>query len=501
MVAVARKRTTATPSRHVYDVVIIGSQMAGAIAGALLARRGLHVLFLEHDGAGHGYLHEGFTLPYAPFLLPPLKSVVGLEAVLDELGLIASFHRTAHPVNGTLQAILPRMRFDCDADEAKRAKELTRAFGTVDTGFNQSWRKLVQYVDETTPFFKENPELDPNGMIDRYRFKRTLARYPQLAESAMPQAKHPATELLAGMAPFSHTSAEPLGVAGSRPFGQWLTGPQAYPSGREGLRDTFLKRMAELGGDVLANDDTAIAEAITFDGGDGVGIKLVGSEQTYKTSAVIGATDAAALRRLIVDKKRNRALSDLLDGVQVKELLFTVNWVLPENALPRGMGECLMLQPVDPELSTVLVQVSAAKKAAAADVDPSIKVVSASTFVPASTRELGDDHLLGLAAKLGAELERLMPFAKELRILESVPYVHASGVRGSRLLPQPRLRFEDSHWPSVSGLPTRSPVKHVFLASREVLPGLGFEGEVLSAARAADLVQQSLKKSDPLKRR
>ncbi|MBX7115285.1 MAG: desaturase [Myxococcaceae bacterium] len=501
MVAVAPKRTTATPSRHVYDAVIVGGQLSGAIAGALLARRGLHVLFLEHDGTGNGYLHEGYLLPYAPFLLPPLKTLVGLEPVLDELGLVAAFHRASRPVAGTLQAILPRMRFDCDTDEAKRAKELARAFPQDSTGFNESWRKLVSYVEETAPFFKENSDFDPDGMIDRYRFKRTLARYPKLAESALPSPHHPATKLLTGLAPFTHTSADPQGVAASRPLGQWLAGPHIYPGGREGLREMFLKRMAELGGDVLANEDTAVAEAMTFEGGDAIGLKLVGNDKIYKTSAVIGATDAAALRRLIADKKRHRALSDLLDGVQVKELLFTVNWVLPERALPRGMGECLMLQPLDPELPEMLVQVFPARKAGATDIEPAVKVVSGSAFVPAATRELGEAHLLNLAARLGEELERLMPFAKEMRLFESVPYVHASGVRGSRLLPHPRLSFEESEWPSVVGLPTRSPVKHVFLASREVLPGLGFEGEVLAAVRAADLVQQNAKKNDPLKRR
>ena len=42
--------------------------------------------------------------------------------------------------------------------------------------------------------------------------------------------------------------------------------------------------------------------------------------------------------------------------------------------------------------------------------------------------------------------------------------------------------------------------KNLFLASREVIPGLGLEGEVLAGVRAAKLVQESLKKTDPLKR-
>ncbi len=46
----------------------------------------------------------------------------------------------------------------------------------------------------------------------------------------------------------------------------------------------------------------------------------------------------------------------------------------------------------------------------------------------------------------------------------------------------------------------KTAVKNLFLASREVLPGLGLEGEVLAGMRAAKLVQESLKKTDPLKR-
>jgi hypothetical protein len=38
------------------------------------------------------------------------------------------------------------------------------------------------------------------------------------------------------------------------------------------------------------------------------------------------------------------------------------------------------------------------------------------------------------------------------------------------------------------------------MASREVLPGLGLEGEFLAGIRAAKLIQETLKKRDPLKR-
>jgi hypothetical protein len=56
-------------------------------------------------------------------------------------------------------------------------------------------------------------------------------------------------------------------------------------------------------------------------------------------------------------------------------------------------------------------------------------------------------------------------------------------------------------WLGVAGHPTQSPWKRVMLASRQVLPGLGFEGEVLAAQRAVKRVETTLKKNDPLKRK
>ncbi|MBX7100887.1 MAG: desaturase, partial [Myxococcaceae bacterium] len=180
---------------------------------------------------------------------------------------------------------------------------------------------------------------------------------------------------------------------------------------------------------------------------------------------------------------------------------FSVNWVVPERALPRGLGSLALWDCGDPELSPVLIQVSPARKAASPTPVDHERVVCAAIAVPASARELGEDHLRALASRVSAQLERLLPFTRGAALLESAPYLDASGVRGSRLLPHPLVAMEDESLLGVGGLHPRAPVKHLFLASREVLPGLGLEGEVLAAQRVAGLVQETLKKHDPLKRR
>jgi hypothetical protein len=104
-----------------------------------------------------------------------------------------------------------------------------------------------------------------------------------------------------------------------------------------------------------------------------------------------------------------------------------------------------------------------------------------------------------LVQRIDVELDALMPFTKDKRVLRSAPYLDAGGVRGSRLMPHPLYTFEAEAFLGVTGLKQRTPAKNLLLAGREVLPGLGLEGEFLAGLRAARLVQEMLKKKNPLK--
>ncbi|MBL8951413.1 MAG: desaturase [Myxococcaceae bacterium] len=498
MSTVKHSRTSAAPTRHVYDVVVIGSHLGGAICAGLLQRRGLHVLYVEHDGTSQGYVHGGWLLPYAPFVLPALKACPSLEEALTELGLNTAYTRTTHLPQPMLQLALPHTRLDLSLDPKHRAKEAQRALGPESATFTKLWEDAASRLERTEPFFKEKPELPPEGMIATWSFKRVIGRHAAITEQ-LEVPKDGAAALLASLADFTVNVAERNALASTRPFSMLLQGVHSWPGGRDGLRELVLNRLSELGGDVLAHDASTVVEEIAFDGSRIAGIKLVKSDTIYKTSCVVGASDAAALRRLVPDKKKHRELAELLDGPTAKRVLFSVNWVVPESALPRGMGEMVLLAPRDTTLGPILVQVSPSRRAPGEPTAPEDdRTVCAGLFVDANLREQGEEQLQELADRVNVELDLLMPFTRQRARLVSAPYLHASGVRGSRLMPHPLLKLEDPALLGITGLPVKAPVKHLFLASREVLPGLGLEGEIIAALRAAKLIQETLKKSNPL---
>ena len=65
-----RPRIAPAPARHVYDVLVIGAELGGALAAALLAKRGLRVLWAEHAQLAPGYEHDGFLFATPPYVVP-----------------------------------------------------------------------------------------------------------------------------------------------------------------------------------------------------------------------------------------------------------------------------------------------------------------------------------------------------------------------------------------------------------------------------------------------
>lgn len=497
----ARLQLPSGPSRHVYDVIVLGSQMGGALAAALLAKRNHRVLLIDHDGTGTGYEHGGFVLPYAPSIAPALKTMPAVEEAFTELGLTTNIQRAMRPHVPELQLILPRNRVDLHTDAQRRRTELTREFGETAEGLLSALTATASQHEASDAFFKEQPNLPPDGFFEAWGLKKKIGQHPGLETHPRLSNNTPPGALLRGLLPFLSYQDEPSSpLALTRPLSQALQAPQRFPGGNEGLREMLVRRLSELGGDVLTreNAESFVVEEISFDGARFAGVKLVRSDVIYRASCLVAAMDSGALRRLVTDRKRHRGLLEHLDASSVKSILFSVNWVVPVDALPRGMGELLLVETEDVELKPLMIQVHPARTPGGKE-DESLRVICAGAFVPASVRDLGEEHMQALAQRIDAQLDALMPFSKDKRVLRSAPYLDAGGVRGSRLMPHPLYSFEAEAFLGVTGLKQRTPAKNILLAGREVLPGLGLEGEFLAGMRAARLVQEMLKKKNPLK--
>jgi phytoene dehydrogenase-like protein len=122
-------------------------------------------------------------------------------------------------------------------------------------------------------------------------------------------------------------------------------------------------------------------------------------------------------------------------------------------------------------------------------------VLTAGTFVPARSRDREAEQIAEHVARIKAAVDEFLPFFSRQALHESVPLLAASAQRrGSRLLAHPLYEVSRAQVLGVTGLPTRSVVPNLFFAGREVVPGLGLEGEFHAAAQAAHHVEAYLGK-------
>jgi hypothetical protein len=493
-----RPRIAPGPSRHVYDVLVVGAELGGALAAALLAKRGLRVLWAEHAQLAPGYEHEGFLFGTPPYLVPPFRMWPMVESCFTELGLTTGFQRQLKSI-GPWQVVLPRHRLNLPSDAPRRRIELQREFGQGGARVAETVDALIALPETSDPFFRYLDDFPAGTWLERFRLRRRAARVEGLTRPSPLSPDDPLEALLTAVVPFLVSQEKPGPLGTTRVLAQLLRGALRLPGGREGLREILGRRFTELGGTLLPQEGLAgrAVEAVDFDGPQ-VTLHVRGAEAVYRAQWLVGAIDPGLLAGLFPDGGPGRKLSQHLGRLHPQRLVLTAHWVLPEKALPRGMGDLVLMDggPTGP----VWIQVQPTRRAGTRGEEESLRTVSASALVGAGVRDAGESGLRLPAAGVERALEALMPFSVPQRLARSVPLVDGPGVlagAGPQLLYGP----VDGSATGLEGLGVRTPVKHVLFAGREAILGVGLEGELLAGARAASLVHESVRKRDPLKRR
>lgn len=493
----------AAATQIVYDVVVLGSQLSGVLAGALLAKRGYRVLHIDPDGLGAGYEHHGYQLPYAPSLLPHLRRLPPAESALGELGIGVDLFRALDASPLALQLLFPRNRLDLAPEPERRAAEVAREFAGRKDPIVSGLAASQGRAEATDPFFKLSLPFPPGGFFERRAVKKAAAGCPALGEEPQELAAFEGTPLPGAVHALGRflthlEDAEAGPLAHLRPVAQLLHGPFRYPGGYDGLREALRARLVELGGEAVGDaSGPADVEELLFDGGRFSGVKLAGSAHVYRGDCLLVAMDLAGLAALIPPKAKKHGLSELLGSVRVRRALFTANLVVKEAGLPLGLADLALAHPGDEFLGPVLLEVLPARKAGK-DV-PGERVLSAAAYVPHGEHSNAEERQRDLARRIEAVVTEIAPFCERHVLARSVPAADARNLKGTRLLYHPLIEVDSARVLGVAGLPHRTPCKNLFLASREAVPGLGLEGEFLSGHRAGALVQELLKKHNPLK--
>ena len=477
-----------------YDTIVIGNDLSALVAALVSARRGLKTALMT-EGATEDALSEGgYTFNVDPFPWSGFGSSQIFHRLLQELNHPPS--RFAHivPVNPGLQIVMREHRLDLFIDENDFLRDLDREF----PGQSENVRKLFQKAAKADAGLEKilagYRRQDPVSLREaiRDRANRMLSAlgaeilFSSRYSRTLPKHSPWGAAFEAQCFALSHIiPANGVPMVSARLLLQPLKGLFYHAGGKYVLLRSLRERLQSLGGDLLEGCDPdrvvtgEMVEVFHRSGtreGVAVGKRLVVSDKWRK------------LGTLLAGDRRFAGTARKFGSIEQRRFPLTLHLGVDGGGVPEKMSEYVIVLTGESSLPSeervVFLEVSA-------DIDREMapagkRSISATAFVDSSPLEMTDGALREAFKGILGRLSCFLPFLEEhIEVIN----VEAS-IRVSRMyqsVVSPRYRFRKPIPLGVFGISQRTPAGNVFISGGSTLPGLGFEGEVLSGIRAGTL--------------
>ena len=473
-------------SRSVVDVVVVGRELCGLVAGALCALAGRRVAVVVDDDVPGRLLGDRLA-PLSPSLWR-LPSAGPAAAVFDDLSLRADLRRILGEPVGIGVVDDPDLRCTFPIGEEARLRELGRCLG--DPGRALATSLHHHDTARRHPAFAELRALNEDGWF--FEGRRARRRVEALGAAGSIDAADadvdaiwndgwgiaPVLTQLAAFVQHRHISADgaskarglSTSIALTTLVGGTLLGGAGAGLGPGAALAELLRGFIRGHGGEVFFDRVAVVDAV----GRKVTMLRTEGKRELVTTAVIDATSARDLVDRLPGGRAREKLLTQQGKVVVAGAATSVRWLLPVRVLPRGLPPVLLVLGSD-GAPPVLVGL----------------------YPGAPSTESGrgshlDEHLLCVVATapgkdpapIEAALERLLPFASSAVRAKDV--VDASAVHG-------HYDIKASEH-ILGGRRPRTAFANLFRAGRDLAPAWGTDGEIVAARSVAALVERCFPK-------
>ncbi len=478
-----------------YDVVVIGSDLGATVAGAVLSQQGFRVL-VAGVPRKERYEIGPYVLPRSPLCLTYPDSAI-FKRIFGDLNLLQLVRRRIEPNRPAYQVILPNHRIDVDAQFL--ADELAREM--PDVTVQPLLERSSNLCSALESLLAEDPPLPPEGFWERREITRLSAKLP-LGEidldSPLPP-EHLFRLLRRLPALFALDDASPSTLAIARAFDLHLRGTYRIDGGRESLRSLLFDRIEAHSGEIRAELEP---KSIEIKRGKVAGVSFSGRGQSVGCSNVICGLPARTVMNMLEGDRPPKRLVESA-AREPSHYRYRLQVVAPLEAIPPPLAR-LSFSVRDPSAPLERANALAIHFA---DGYGQHAVVSVEALQPAG--ELRPESLAALRQSMRQHLLEIFPFIEQHIVLEHSPHDGQPPTSIEQWEAPPSVPM-DAVWRfdapnsearafGVSGVHSTTGIKKLYLASRQVLPALGLEGELKAGWNAAKRVLSTEKKRDLVK--
>jgi hypothetical protein len=464
-------------SRRVFDVVVVGGELCGLAAAALLSHAGKRVALVDEDDRVARVLGDRLC-PLSPSLwrMPQQGPVATL---FEGLGLKSDARRLLGDTVGLGVVDDDDLRCVVPVGDDARVRELSRCFGETrgaalaaalgafDGGARAALLAELATLHEDGWWFEARrarrrvQALGAAGSIDGVDDGvRSLCGDGDALAPVVAQLR-PFVQARAdgdgrGLGGFVAAAQLCAGVPASVPLG-------ARPAVHELLRNVVLHH----GGEAIADR----VETVTLDGARIGALTTADQRLEILPRVVIDATVRRDFAARVPASRRKAKLVAQQERVVEQGSATSVRWLLPVRALPRGMPPTLLVlaEGGPPVLVALYAGTLASDVGKSTVLDDQLICLVATATTP-------DDRVIT------ATLQRLVPFADDA--IRARDVVDARGFHGPLTVKDPQHHL--------AGRRPRTPFSNLVRAGRDLAPAFGVDGELVSARSVVALVERAL---------
>lgn len=498
-----------------YDVVVLGTDLPSLTAGALLAKRGFRVLVLGQDEPLPTYRVGDVDLPRAPFAFLGAHSPVA-RRIMSELAVHQTFRRQAVTMDPILQVALPGHRVDLALDDADLDREIEREFPEVKRPVEDFLHRVDRGSRDLDALIDRDLLWPPETFLERRELARASAQIPFDRDGRGPDLlgefpeEHPFRTAVAapirfadGMDPDATTA-----LRVTRLFTAWRRGAAVLDGGYEALERMLLDRIETHSGEIRRSD---AADRVLLRRSQARGVRVATSGEEIGSAFVVFGGDLSSMLRLLPDRRPYEEVFERIGEPQLRYYRYTLNALVAAEGIPVGMARDVFFQRDlrRPPTGENLLHVQAGPPDAQGR-----RLLCVEALVPRRGIEDVAGYVETLRERILGSLGELVPFLGKHVLLVDSPHdgrPPQDALTGGTLAPEePWRRGAHTMRPvygypvtsafGLAALPVRTPFQKLLLCNRQVVPGLGAEGELLAAWSTARIVTRSDRKKEWMRR-
>ncbi len=470
-----------------YDTIVLGDDPSSLIAAVTLASYGRKAILLTMDDTPDLYTESGYTFDIDPLPWTGLNRGGVFRQLLAHL-LIT---QEDHCLDPALQIIFPNHRIDLYNDTQSYLKEMEREFPGNVLEIFKFYKSIAKSSSFASELIDQDLHFQPETVWDYVNLFRNMPgivlKKRAFTAHLRNIRKEPQLEKVLEAQILLLSNLDPYGISPIS-FARTLSlslNTFFYHAGGKHHLIARLKKKFEADGGIIKRCSIS---TLDMERAIKANVKVAGDDiPTIYGRNIIISTKYEDFASLLAGNNKFSALKKRYDEIIPSLYPFTLHLGVQDRCLPENMGVYVVIvsDETGPDEDGNLLFLETSEPGDTLRAPDGKRAISVTTFLKNSPSELDDNSLQKIAEGMLNNLRVFLPFMDEnLDFMDLDKSIIIS--RSCDRTINHKYRVKDP-FIGMSFLPNNTPLKNVFLSGGMLMPGLGFEGEIMSGTNAAKL--------------